>query len=354
MTSRASSRDGLREVQASGPVGLSQRGRLAARLVALVVTIAVALSLFRVIVRDGPAALEAWSSTTVEWTWVFIASTLGFCGHALYLIGWKRLLTDLRLSVTYWELVEYFLVSTLGRYLPAGKAWQMGIIGVMASRRGQPGAIIAGTSLVQALVGVAVGLLMLSATAGYMYRIPPIWNAVPSAGIVALLLSPWAVRRSARVLALSSRFLPSLTSLSVATMWALVWTAAASWIAWGLALNALARSVSPEVELAVATYFSAWAGPFLAGLLAVVSPAGAGVREGVMQGLLVAGGVVPSTALVIVASARAWSLLIDVPPAVAVVALASHRLKRTRRQSAREQAATECEPAANRLHDETE
>ena len=60
---------------------------------------------------------------------------------------------------------------------------------------------------------------------------------------------------------------------------------------------------------------AAWAGSFLAGLIAVVSPAGLGAREGVMQAVLVRAGMRSGDVLVLVIVARAWVTLLDVVPA---------------------------------------
>jgi uncharacterized membrane protein YbhN (UPF0104 family) len=108
-------------------------------------------------------------------------------------------------------------------------------------------------------------------------------------------------------------------------MWTIVWTTAASWVAWGLALRALAQGLLGDPGASVAAYIAAWIGPFLAGVLAFVSPAGLGVREGTMQMMLSAAGLASSAGLVLIVVARVWATLLDVVPALVVLAIRRRR-----------------------------
>jgi uncharacterized membrane protein YbhN (UPF0104 family) len=279
----------------------------------------------RVLRRDGPAALEAWRAADVQWAWVTVATVCALAGHAVYVVGWRRLLHDLEIPITFWQAARYFLVSNLGRYLPGGKAWQMGIVGVMAAENRQPAGVVAATSLLQGIVGVAVGAIMLFATGGAALGVAPVWFALPVAGVVGLIAAPALLRAMPRVRDVVVRRLPSIASVTTWTMWALVWTSVASWIGWGVALYALAIALLGEPGAPLVTYISAWIGPFLAGLIAIVTPAGLGVRDGAMQGMLGAAGVPASAALVLVVVTRVWVTLVEVLPAIAVLALRRRR-----------------------------
>jgi uncharacterized membrane protein YbhN (UPF0104 family) len=65
---------------------------------------------------------------------------------------------------------------------------------------------------------------------------------------------------------------------------------------------------------------AAWTGSFLAGLIAIVSPAGLGAREGVIQVVLEKGGMTATNVLLVVVVTRAWITLMDVVPALVVLA----------------------------------
>ena len=98
-------------------------------------------------------------------------------------------------------------------------------------------------------------------------------------------------------------------------MWALVWTSVLSWMLWGVALYYLGRALLLAPGAALVSYVAAWSGSFLAGLVAVVSPAGLGAREGVMQAVLEKGGMAASNALLVVVVTRGWITLMDIVPA---------------------------------------
>ena len=72
--------------------------------------------------------------------WLGASVLSPFLGHAIYVYGWRRLLHDADVRASYWHLARIFLVSNLGRYLPAGKAWQMAIVGMIAAESNLPAA----------------------------------------------------------------------------------------------------------------------------------------------------------------------------------------------------------------------
>jgi uncharacterized membrane protein YbhN (UPF0104 family) len=111
------------------------------------------------------------------------------------------------------------------------------------------------------------------------------------------------------------RVVPGIDAVTASTMWALVWTSAATWVLWGIALYGLASALLPTPVASMTAYVAAWAGSFLAGLIAVVSPAGLGAREGVMQVVLSRAGMRAGDVLVLVIVTRAWVTILDVVPA---------------------------------------
>jgi uncharacterized membrane protein YbhN (UPF0104 family) len=295
--------------------------RRVVRVAAVALGVVVVVFLAQSLRRDGPAALEAWKAAHVRWTWVAFSVMCGFLGHAFYLVGWRRLLKDSGISASVWQLARMFLVSNLGRYLPGGKAWQMGIVGVMAAEYGLPAAAVAASSLLQGIVGVGVGAIVLFAAGGAAIGVPAWWLVVPVAGVAALLVLPAMVRSIPRLRTLIADRLVGLDSITAATMWTLIWTSAVSWILWGVALHALAMGLLAEAGAPLSSYIAAWSASFLAGLIAIVSPAGLGAREGAMQAVLEASGMKASAVLIVVVVARAWITILDVVPAVAVLVL---------------------------------
>lgn len=296
------------------------RLRLALRAVATLLAIAVVAVLIQTLRRDGPGALAVWRAAHVRWEFVALAIGCGFAGHGTYLIGWRRLLNDSDIRVPLWPLAKIFLVSNLGRYLPGGKAWQMGIVGLMAVEADLPAAQLAASSLLQGVIGVVAGAIVLFVTGGATVGLPIGWIVVPVAGILSILFAPRIIERIPALRAALIRHVHGIATVTIATMWALIWTSVASWLLWGLALYNLARALLPTAGAPLVSYEAAWSGSFLAGLLAVVSPAGLGAREGVIQVVLERAGMAVSNVLLVVVVTRAWITLMDVVPALMVLA----------------------------------
>jgi glycosyltransferase 2 family protein len=298
--------------------------RIALRVAAILLTGVIIVALGRTLWRDGPAAWAAWRAADVRWSWVIAATVFALAGHVATVVGWRRALIDLEMAVSFWQVARFFLVSNLGRYLPGGKAWQMGIVGVMSAEHGLSSVLVAGISLLQGTVGVAVGAILLAATGGAALGLAGAWLVLPVAGIVGLVISPIVLARLPRLHAAVVRTLPSIASVTPSTMWALVWTAAASWVAWGVALYALAWALLPEPGASIPTYIAAWIGPYLAGLIAIVTPAGLGVRDGAMQAML-GSAMTAGSAMVLVVVTRVWVTILEVIPALALLALRQRR-----------------------------
>ncbi len=309
--------------------GATIRYRGIIRVAAVVLMLAVAWMLVIALRRDGPAALDAWHAAHVRWPMVALAVTCGFAGHAFYVFGWQRLLADSGIPARFWTLARIFLVSNLGRYLPGGKAWQMGIVGIMAAEDDLPAGTVAASSFVQGAIGVGVGAIVLFATGGTTLGIAPAWLGLSVVGIVALLFTPAAIRSTPRLHAMIAHRVKGIDSVTTATMWALIWTSAASWVLWGFALYALGSALLATPVASISSYVAAWAASFLAGIIAFVSPAGLGAREGAMQLVLLKAGMKASDLLVIVVVTRAWITVMDVVPAVAVLAV---RMRAARRR----------------------
>ena len=293
--------------------------RLLLRTAALVLGVAVVVVLVQSVRRDGPDALVAWRGAHVRWAFIALAIACGFAGHGVYLMGWRRLLADSDVPVSLWSLAKIFLVSNLGRYLPGGKAWQMGIVGIMAAEQGLPATELAASSLLQGIVGVIAGAIVLFATGAASLGVRLAWLALPVAGIICILLAPAIIRSTPKLHSLIARHVHGIDTVSIATMWALVWTSVVSWLLWGIALDNLGSALLPGPGASLVSYIAAWSGSFLAGLVAVVSPAGLGAREGVMQVVLEKGGMPAGDVLLVVVVTRAWITFMDVAPALVVL-----------------------------------
>lgn len=300
--------------------------QLSLRILAVVLSALVVYGLVQALRRDGPAALAAWRAADVRWTMVVVAAAFALAGQGIYVVGWQRLLNDYGVKSSFWLTAKFFLVSNLGRYLPGAKAWQMGIVGLMAAQNGLPPATVAATSLFQGMIGVAVGAILLFWTGGAVLQIPRLWFVLPIVGIIGLLALPALLKAVPPVHALLRNRMPGTESLTPGTMWSLVWTAAASWMLWGIALYALAAALLSDPGASLITYLAAWIGPFLAGVIAMVAPAGLGVRDELMRSILISANVSAGSAIMIAVVARVWATVLEVVPALFVLAIERRRV----------------------------
>lgn len=320
-------REGLLPIRRSRDivsVTAPRRIRVVLRVAAAVLSVVMIAVLTQSLRRDGPAALNAWRAAHVRWAWVTFSVACALTGHAIYVAGWRRLLRDSGTHAPFWTLARLFLVSNLGRYLPAGKAWQMAIVAMMAAEQQLPSATLATSSLFQGIVGVGVGAVVVFAAGGTAIGLPPAWLALPVAGVIGLLVAPGLIRSIPRLKLAVTQHAPGIDSINAATMWALIWTSAASWVLWGIALFGLASALVPAPGASITAYIAAWTASFLAGLIALVSPAGLGAREAVMQGVLARTGMRPADVLVLVVVARAWVTVLDVVPAAIILLVRRH------------------------------
>lgn len=288
---------------AAGP---RRRGLLGGALLAIAgVFVAVALWRNWSAVRADLAALS--------WADLLLSGLAGAVAVLLTGSAWRVLLGGLGHPVPVVPGMRLFTAGQLGKYVP-GSVW----VAAIQAELGRPLRIPRSTSvlsyLVAVLVAVAtgglVGLLALLGTArGEVGGL-----ALALAGVAVLLglalVRPrainagirWAARRLGRSLpevAIPARALAGAFALS-----------SAGWLLLGLHAWLLARPLGAgAADLAEVT--GAFALAFVAGLLLVPLPAGAGVREGVLV-LILAGPVGAASALTVALVSRLVLVVIDI------------------------------------------
>jgi glycosyltransferase 2 family protein len=213
--------------------------------------------------------------------------------------------TPLRAGARIWFL------SNLARYVP-GNVWSYVGAVELARREGVARrttlAVMALTQVLSVGVALLVGLPVLLAERARLGR-PALLGTLT----VALLAAAAVVFRR-RLLELARRRFPELEpgdlAPSTSTVALLVAGYAAYWLLTGLAFAVFVRSLYPlpagDVPLAAAAYAAAYA----AGFLSLLTPAGLGVREGVLVVALAP--VLPAgPALVVALLSRLWMMLAE-------------------------------------------
>ena len=220
-----------------------------------------------------------------------------------------------------------WFLSNLARYVP-GNIWSYVGAVELARREGVARrvtlAVMALTQVLSVGVAVAAGLPVLLAERARLGR-PALLGAVVVAALGGL-----AVLFRGRLLELARRRMPGfdpgeLTPSAGTVAW-LVAGYAVYWAVTGLAFAALVAALHPlaagDIPLVVAAYAAAYA----AGFLALLTPAGLGVREGVLVVALAP--VLPAgPALVVALVSRVWMMLVELAGAAVAHLVARRRAR---------------------------
>jgi hypothetical protein len=232
------------------------------------------------------ATVSQWSRVTevvaeVNAAEIALAVAGMLAGTFCSMLSWRAILADLGAPLPLKQSVAIYFVGQLGKYLP-GSVWPV----VAQMELGREYGVQRKTSGVAAMLGIVTGVtsggLVAAATLPFAAagELEPYRYAflVPAVGVV--LLVPRVFERVSTVGLRLLRRQPldqglSGRGIAVAMAWALL-----QWAVWGYAVSALADG--PSVALCVGAYAFAW----VTGLVVLVAPAGAGVREGAFVLLL--------------------------------------------------------------------
>jgi glycosyltransferase 2 family protein len=217
-----------------------------------------------------------------------------------------------------------WFLSNLARYVP-GNVWSYVGAVELARREGVARsttlAVMALTQVLSVAVALLAGLPVLVAERARLGR-PALLGTVVVAAVAGL-----AALFRRRLLALARRRLPNLDPAgltpSARTVVLLVLGYAAYWAVTGLAFAALVASLASLAAADVPLVVAAYAAAYAVGFLALLTPAGLGVREGVLVVALAP--VLPAgPALVVALVSRVWMMLAELAGA-AVAHLAAGR-----------------------------
>ena len=276
----------------------------------------------------GIALFSRWQDVTSrKWKpepgYFILASAVLAVSYALVAVLWAvALRRSARLPVA--RGVRIWFLANLARYVP-GNVWSFVGAVELARREGVARrttlAAMALTQLLSVGVALLVGLPVLAAEWARLGR-PALYGAAAVAAAAALALAfrqPLAALLRRRYPGVEPADLvpaPGAAALLGAGY-------ACYWVVTGLAFAALVRSVHPlaagDVPLTVAAYAAAYA----VGFLALVTPAGLGVRESVLAVALAP--IMPAGAALLVALlSRLWMMAFELLGAVVALAVERH------------------------------
>ncbi|MGH7502931.1 MAG: lysylphosphatidylglycerol synthase domain-containing protein [Longimicrobiales bacterium] len=307
----------------------SARLRWASRLLQLLLLALIAWGIIRAVaphtegfswtaVADARPAPGRLSLSTILLVIVYVA-------HALL---WRRIMRDLAVGQpsTAATIRIYFLAS-LGRYVP-GKVWQLAGLALLSKRAGLPAVGATASALLGQFAFLATGCLFLALmlprwAEGTTARIAGILLVV-LAGLGWLVIATPAGGRArawlrARAGSIGGEQFTTALDLAErirardAILWG-VWYGL-TWALLGLAFTLFVTAFVPGAAADSRQIAGVVAASYLAGYLVLLAPAGIGVREGAMTGLLTAIPAIPLSAAVMIAVvSRIWFTAAELLP----------------------------------------
>jgi hypothetical protein len=238
-------------------------------------------------VRQVLVNWDAVRSTPFTWNvqplLLLLSALVVWAMYALLIATWRLLVERWGGRLTMRHAASIWTVSSLGKYVP-GKVWAIAGMAVMAKRVGVPPWIATGAAVLNQVLAIGAGVVVVALTgttlleARYPWLRTAMWILL---GLVVLgmfvLSSADTVRRLLRAAGVEAGDTagPPASALVTAGVANLI-----AWVGYGVALWLMARGLT-VVPLPLSLAIGAFAASYLMGFLALVAPAGLGVREGV-------------------------------------------------------------------------
>lgn len=240
---------------------------------------------------------------------------------------WRRILHDLAIGRPgVRATLRIYFLSSLGRYLP-GKLWQVAGLAAMSAKEGMPALPAAAASIIGQFGFLTTGLLLLAAVLPEWGSGAPALTAAAALVVAAcatfvLVATPlghrarlWLERRAGPRLGPRLRATLDLGD-RIRPRDALLWFAGygATWVGIGIAFSLFAAAFVPGAIADTRHLAGTVAASYLAGYV-LFTPAGIGVREATMWGLLAGAPSIPApAALLIAAMSRIWFTAAELLP----------------------------------------
>lgn len=243
--------------------------------------------------------------------WILLAAALLALHYLLAFRIWRGCLRASGVVLSDARMTDTYVPALFARYVP-GKVWSNAVRVALARRAGASLPEVTGAVGWEALLVLATGALLALATLWPIGIDPRIrWAA---AGLAAVCIATFVGARWAIGLRRGPSLLRRLGSAAApAKANALLRLGAVNvlaWLVYGLAHWSLARAIAPvtlsHLPLIVGAVALAWIG----GYLALITPAGLGVRDGLL-GLFLAPMLGAGPVVVLVAVARLLALLLE-------------------------------------------
>ena len=306
-------------------------------VVVQVVLVVVALSYATIRVRDQWDGVRAAArDLKPQWSMLAAAATIVLGTWAGLVQSWRTLVYGFGGKLRYLTAVRIWTVSNLGRYIP-GSLWSLVGMGIMAEQEGIAPATAAGSALIGTVLNIGVGFGVIALNGSRVlsgvepaFRLSSeICAALFVFGVVA---APWILPVVTRWIPKSFARVVPTTPLPAKTLWTSVTLNVMSWFSYGWAFMTFSRALFPDVGGTYLEFVAIWAVGYVAGFVFFFVPAGLGVREPFLIGLMFSLGVASkSEAFLIAGVSRLFMTVLDIVPGLiglAVSPIARSRAKR--------------------------
>jgi hypothetical protein len=210
--------------------------------------------------------------------------------YLVFVLGWKWILAEWGVQISYPVALRSEMVSMLAKYIPGG-VWTPAARVVAARRAGVTDAwLVTASMLLEAGLSAVSGVIVFVLGLAFVDDVhAPLAPLVVFGAVVAVLVQPRVFRPLAGRVMRRLGYTRELPNMRARTLSALLVFYAGTWVLGGVALWLLLYSVGARPEVASIVYLGGTAavGAIVA-VLFVFAPSGIGVREASMYGLLLA------------------------------------------------------------------
>ena len=257
--------------------------------------------------------------------WLALSALAVLATFAVLIWSWLYVLEGLSgKSISFFAGARIWFVSGLGTLLP-GRVWGIVQMSAMSVEAGINPVASAAAAIINAAVNIATGMAVgviagapiLAVYFGDRAWLSWVLAAIAIVGVIALpVLVPWAFRRARRFgLKVPEVDMPKRVIAMSA------FANVVSWFTYGTAFLFLNRGVVDVGASSIMQHTAVFATSYVVGYLAIPVPAGVGVREKSLTGVMVAAGLAtPAAARAISLVSRLWLLIILVLPALIFLA----------------------------------
>jgi len=238
--------------------------------------------------------------------WLLASVAIVWAAYALLVEAWRRVVVSMGQHLDYPNAARICMVSNLGKYIP-GKVWAIAGNALLAQQAGVDASAAVAAALVNQALALAGGLALVGALSPAALRAAPVWMGVATLTLgvgavlgVAALSSKWALARVQRFLPATW---PALAPIAPRVMLGAFLANVAAWAGYGLAMQCLARGLTPDAVVSWSLAATVFTISYLVGLVAVFAPAGLGPRESLFY-LLLVGAVGPKLAIALALATR--------------------------------------------------